>query len=182
MSNRSRSHVQVRRKGSSIVTPLAFIASHVRASFGSPVLLSLRRPIELPSRLTIWSITHLISMSQCQGRLWKWLERTSIGHCLMTLPGKYRRTTLQLLPSRSWQSGQNSHRSCGSGSLKTRWNQESATILLKESSDVTDLFLLEVEEGVDQLAWGMKKIAHLLGADIIEVGIDATCEYDMMSQ
>ena len=54
---------------------------------------------------------------------------------------------------------------------------ESATILLKESDDVTDLFVLEVEEGVDQLAWGMKKIARLLGVGIIEVGIDATCEY-----
>ena len=59
---------------------------------------------------------------------------------------------------------------------------ESATILLKESSDVTDLFLLEVEEGVDQLAWGMKKITQLLSTDIIKVGINATCEYDMMSQ
>jgi hypothetical protein len=54
---------------------------------------------------------------------------------------------------------------------------ESATILLKESADVADLFILEVEEGVDQLAWGMKKTAHLLGTGIIEVGIDATCEY-----
>lgn len=53
---------------------------------------------------------------------------------------------------------------------------ESATILLKESDDVTDLFALEVEDGVDQLVWGMKKISHLLGAGIIEVGIDATCE------
>ena len=53
---------------------------------------------------------------------------------------------------------------------------ESASILLKESDDVTDLFVLEVEEGVDQLAWGMKKIAHLLGVGIVEVGIDATCE------
>ena len=52
---------------------------------------------------------------------------------------------------------------------------DSATILLQESDDVTDLFILEVEEGVDQLAWGMKKITHLLGAGIIEVGIDATC-------
>lgn len=55
---------------------------------------------------------------------------------------------------------------------------ESATILLKESDDITDLFVLEVEDGVDQLAWGMKKIARLLGAGITEVGIDATCEYD----
>ena len=54
---------------------------------------------------------------------------------------------------------------------------ESAAILLKESNDITDLFVLEVEEGVDQLAWGMKKIAHLLGTGIIEVGIDATCKW-----
>lgn len=53
---------------------------------------------------------------------------------------------------------------------------ESATILLEESDAVTDLFSLEVEEGVDQLAWGMKKIASLLGTNIVEVGIDATCE------
>ena len=53
---------------------------------------------------------------------------------------------------------------------------ESATILFKGSDDVTDLFVLEVEEGVDQLAWGMKRVAHLLGAGIIEVGIEATCE------
>ena len=55
---------------------------------------------------------------------------------------------------------------------------ELATILLKELNDITDLFVLEVDDGVDQLAWGMKKIACLLGAGIIEVGIDATCEYD----
>ena len=53
---------------------------------------------------------------------------------------------------------------------------ESAAMLLKESNNITDLFLIEVEEGVDQLAWGMKKIAHLLGTGIVEVGIDATCE------
>jgi hypothetical protein len=58
---------------------------------------------------------------------------------------------------------------------------ESATILLKESDDVMDLFVLEIEEGVDQLAWGMKKIAHLLGAGIVEVGIDATCERNELS-
>ena len=53
---------------------------------------------------------------------------------------------------------------------------ESAMILLRESNDVTDLFVLEVEDGVNQLAWGMKKIAHLLRVGIIKVRIDATCE------
>ena len=36
--NENRSHVQVRRKGSNTVTPLAFIASRVKASFVCPVL------------------------------------------------------------------------------------------------------------------------------------------------
>ena len=58
---------------------------------------------------------------------------------------------------------------------------ESATILLKESDNMTDLFVLEVEEGVDQLVWGMKKIACLLGTGIVKVRIDATCECSGLS-
>jgi len=48
--------------------------------------------------------------------------------------------------------------------------------LLKEFGDEADIFEPKhVPEGVEILAWGMKKIAGPLKGKIIEVGMDATC-------
>ena len=52
----------------------------------------------------------------------------------------------------------------------------SAQLLLQELGDDIDLFHVNVLEGVEQLCWGMKKIAWLLKGKVVEVGIDATCK------
>ena len=52
----------------------------------------------------------------------------------------------------------------------------SATKLLKEFGDEVDIFdPKDVPDGVEILAWEMKKIARQLKGKIIEVGMDATC-------
>jgi hypothetical protein len=51
-----------------------------------------------------------------------------------------------------------------------------AELLLKEHADNVDLFEIEKVEGVEQLCWGMKKIAHWLHGKMVEITIDATCE------
>lgn len=53
----------------------------------------------------------------------------------------------------------------------------SAKTLLTEFGDNVDVFEIKVAEGVEQLCWGMKKIASKLKGKIVEIGIDATCEY-----
>jgi hypothetical protein len=52
----------------------------------------------------------------------------------------------------------------------------SATILLKEYGDDVDVFDFPVAEGVEQLAWGMKRISERLRGKVVEIGIDATCK------
>ena len=53
----------------------------------------------------------------------------------------------------------------------------SAEILLKEFGDDVDVFDVKTADGVQQLCWGMKKIASRLKGKIVEIGIDATCGY-----
>ena len=49
-------------------------------------------------------------------------------------------------------------------------------MLLKELGDKVDIFEPHhIPEGVEILAWGMKKIAKPLTGKIVEVGMDATC-------
>lgn len=52
----------------------------------------------------------------------------------------------------------------------------SAEKLLREFREDVDVFELEVAEGVEQLCWGMKKIASKLKGKVVEIGIDATCK------
>lgn len=53
----------------------------------------------------------------------------------------------------------------------------SAKKLLAEYGDAVDIFdLVGVLDGVEILAWGMKRIAETLRGKIVEIGIDATCE------
>jgi hypothetical protein len=59
---------------------------------------------------------------------------------------------------------------------ETLWKREdlqlpSAKTLLKDFEDDVD-----TADGVEQLCWGMKKIASRLKGSIVEVGIDATCK------
>lgn len=53
----------------------------------------------------------------------------------------------------------------------------SAEILLKEFGDDVDVFDIPVADGIQQLCWGMKKIAGRLKGKVVEIGIDATCAY-----
>ena len=52
----------------------------------------------------------------------------------------------------------------------------SAETLLREFEDDVDVFDVPVEEGVEQLCWGMKKIGEKLRGKVVEIGIDAACE------
>ena len=53
----------------------------------------------------------------------------------------------------------------------------SAKKLLAKYGDAVDIFdLVGVLDGVEILAWGMKRIAETLRGKIVEIGIDATCE------
>ena len=47
---------------------------------------------------------------------------------------------------------------------------------MREFGDDVDIFDIEVEEGVQQVCWGMKKIRERLRGKVIEIRIDATCE------
>ena len=51
----------------------------------------------------------------------------------------------------------------------------SAQILLQEYSDKVDVFDLPRVEGMEQLAWEMKKVSDQLQGKVVEVGINATC-------
>jgi hypothetical protein len=55
----------------------------------------------------------------------------------------------------------------------------SAETLLKEFVKDVDVFDVEVPEHVEQLCWGMKKIAAKLKGKVVEIGIDATCAYEV---
>ena len=53
----------------------------------------------------------------------------------------------------------------------------SAKLLLEELGDEVDLFDIKPPEGVEQVAWGIKPILRKLRDQVVEIGIDATCEY-----
>ena len=52
----------------------------------------------------------------------------------------------------------------------------SATALLNEYGDEVDVLNILSAEGVEQIAWVMKKIVEPLRGQIVEIGIDATCQ------
>lgn len=64
---------------------------------------------------------------------------------------------------------------------ETYWRRDdmqisSAQKLLAEFDDEVDIFEPTcIPEGVEILAWGMKKIAKPLTGKIVEIGMDATC-------
>jgi len=64
---------------------------------------------------------------------------------------------------------------------ETHWRRDdlqipSAKKLLDEYADEVDIFELNnVPDGVEILAWGMKKIVKPLEGKVVEVGMDATC-------
>jgi len=65
---------------------------------------------------------------------------------------------------------------------ETYWRREDAqlpsamTFLAKCNEDVDIFKSVGVPEGVEILAWGMKRIAEPLRGKVVEIGIDATCE------
>jgi len=46
---------------------------------------------------------------------------------------------------------------------------------MSETSDDVDVFDITVADGVEQLCWGMKKVANRLKGKVVEIGVDATC-------
>jgi len=56
----------------------------------------------------------------------------------------------------------------------------SVTILLKENNEDVEVFDIPIVEGIEQLWWGMKKVALQLKGKVVEVGIDATCELHLL--
>jgi hypothetical protein len=64
---------------------------------------------------------------------------------------------------------------------ETYWQRDHLQIpstrkLLVEFSDDVDIFEPKnILEGVEMLAWGMKKIAERLKGKVVEIGMDATC-------
>ena len=52
----------------------------------------------------------------------------------------------------------------------------SAQKLLAEFGDEVDVFDVKPAEGVEQLCWGMKRIAEPLRGQVVEIGLDATCK------
>lgn len=68
---------------------------------------------------------------------------------------------------------------------QTFWQRDdeqllSAKKLLAEYGDNVDIFeLVGLPEGVEMLAWGMKRIAEPLRGKIAEIGMDATCEWNL---
>lgn len=65
---------------------------------------------------------------------------------------------------------------------KTHWLRDekqlpSAQKLLAEYGDDVDIFEpIDIPDGVEMLAWGMKRIAKPLKGKVVEIGMDATCE------
>jgi len=65
---------------------------------------------------------------------------------------------------------------------QTYWRRDdeqlpSAKKLLAEYGDDIDIFEpVGLPEGVEMLAWGMKRIAEPLRGKVVEIGMDATCE------
>ena len=60
-----------------------------------------------------------------------------------------------------------------------KWDNEqvaSVKALLAEHQDNAAILDLPRMEGVEQVAWVMKKIVLPLRGKIVEIGIDATCE------
>ena len=60
-----------------------------------------------------------------------------------------------------------------------QWDKQqlkSAWLLLDELGNEVDVFEIKAVEGVEQICWGMKKIAGRLKGKIVEVAIDATCQ------
>ena len=72
----STSHAQVRSRGSSIATPLAFVVSIAIATYVSLVPSPPQQVSKSQSGSIIQPTTFLISMFRCQRRLWKWSEGT----------------------------------------------------------------------------------------------------------
>lgn len=54
--------------------------------------------------------------------------------------------------------------------------RERSAILLNEYRDDVDVFEVDVQDGVQQLCWGVKKILAELKGKVIEIAVDATCK------
>ena len=53
----------------------------------------------------------------------------------------------------------------------------SAKLFLEELGDEVDVFDIKPAEGIEQLAWEIKRLLERLQGRVVEISIDATCEY-----
>jgi hypothetical protein len=65
---------------------------------------------------------------------------------------------------------------------ETYWKKDedpfiSASQLLREDVRGVDLWDLQVPDGVTAIAWGCRRISNKIGAKVLEIGLDATCEF-----
>jgi hypothetical protein len=64
---------------------------------------------------------------------------------------------------------------------ETLWKRDkmqlpSVKVLLTEYKNDVDVFEIPTEDGIEQVAWGMRKIAERLQGKVAEIGMDATCK------
>jgi hypothetical protein len=65
---------------------------------------------------------------------------------------------------------------------ETLWKKDadqllSARTLLQEYKNDVDILTLPAMDGIEQVAWVMKKIMDPMRGKIVEIGIDATCKW-----
>jgi len=95
-----------------------------------------------------------------------------------------------LTPSAMATKIQSTHSQVTRCQIHTAWREQSETYwrrddeqlpsakkLLAEYGDDVDIFEpVGIPDGVEVLAWGMKRIAKPLRGKVVEIGMDATCE------
>ncbi len=60
---------------------------------------------------------------------------------------------------------------------RNQYQSPSAKILRSEFGDQIEVLDCDPAEGVEQLAWGMCLIVEQLRGKVVEIGVDATCEF-----
>lgn len=71
--------------------------------------------------------------------------------------------------------------------LEELWKRDidqlkSTKALLEELADDVEVWDVARDNGVEQLCFGMKKIARSLCDQVVEIALDATCEFDWIQE
>lgn len=94
-----------------------------------------------------------------------------------TSPSEMAKKVLSIFPTMSCQQV---HKAWTTMS-ETLWKRDaeqfsSVKVFLLECKDDADLLNIPIVEGVEQMAWVMRKIIGRLRGKIVEIGLDATCK------